>query len=56
MAFWKDSMINQLSNIINHNRSAAKISQVLYPTENKHGFLVTSLAREPNLYLVKSAI
>ena len=29
MAFWKDSMINRLSNIINRNRSAAKISQVL---------------------------
>ena len=29
MAFWKDSMINWLSNIINRNHSAAKISQVL---------------------------
>ena len=29
MAFWKESMINQLSNLINRNRSAAKISQVL---------------------------
>ena len=29
MAFWKDSMINRLSNLINRNRSAAKISQVL---------------------------
>ena len=29
MPFWKDSMINQLSNIINRNRLAAKISQVL---------------------------
>ena len=29
MAFWKDLMINWLSNLINHNRSAAKISQVL---------------------------
>ena len=27
--FWKDSMINRLSNLINRNRSAAKISQVL---------------------------
>ena len=29
MAFWKDSMINRLSNLINRNRSAAKILQVL---------------------------
>ena len=29
MAFWKESMINQLSNLINRNRLAAKISQVL---------------------------
>ena len=29
MAFWKESMINRLSNLINRNRSAAKISQVL---------------------------
>ena len=29
MASWKESMINRLSNIINRNRSAAKISQVL---------------------------
>ena len=29
IAFWKDSMINRLSNLINRNRSAAKISQVL---------------------------
>ena len=26
MAFWKDSMINRLSNLINRNRSAVKIS------------------------------
>ena len=26
---FKESMINRLSNLINHNRSAAKISQVL---------------------------
>ena len=29
MAPWKESMINRLSNLINRNRSAAKISQVL---------------------------
>ena len=29
MVFWKESMINRLSNLINRNRSAAKISQVL---------------------------
>ena len=29
MAFWKESMINRFSNLINRNRSAAKISQVL---------------------------
>ena len=29
MAFLKESMINRLSNLINRNRSAAKISQVL---------------------------
>ena len=29
MAFWKDTMINRLSNLINRNCSAAKISQVL---------------------------
>ena len=27
MAFWKDSMINRLSNLTNRNHSAAKISQ-----------------------------
>jgi len=32
MAFWKESMINRLSNHINRNRSAAKISQVLCST------------------------
>ena len=29
MAFWKESMINRLSKLINRNRWAAKISQVL---------------------------
>ena len=36
MAFWKDSMINRLSNIINRNRSAAKISQVLCSSARAH--------------------
>ena len=29
LAFWKESMINRLSKLINRNRSAAKMSQVL---------------------------
>ena len=29
MTFWKESIINRLSNLIYRNRSAAKISQVL---------------------------
>ena len=33
MAFWKESMINRLSNLINRNRSADKISQVLCSSE-----------------------
>ena len=33
MAFWKESMINRLSNLINRNRSAAKILQVLCSTD-----------------------
>ena len=32
MSSWKESMINRLSNLINRNRSAAKISQVLCST------------------------
>ena len=28
-AFWKESMIKRLSNLIDHNRSEAKISQAL---------------------------
>ena len=32
VAFWKESMINRLSNLINRNRSAAKILQVLCST------------------------
>ena len=34
MAFWKESMINRLSKLINRNRSAAKISQVLCSSGN----------------------
>ena len=34
MAFWKESMINWLSNLINRNRLAAKISQVLCSSGN----------------------
>ena len=33
-ASWKESMINRLSNLINRNRSAAKISQVLCSTDH----------------------
>ena len=33
MSSWKESMINRLSNLINRNRSAAKISQVLCSSE-----------------------
>ena len=33
-ASWKESMINRLSNLINRNRSAAKISQVLCSSKN----------------------
>ena len=34
--YWKGSMINRLSNLINRNRSAAKISQVLCSTDDTH--------------------
>ena len=34
MAFWKESMINRLSNLINRNRSEAKILQVLCSNED----------------------
>ena len=33
-AFLKESMINRISNLINHNRSAANISQVLWSTKS----------------------
>ena len=36
MAFWKESMINQLSKLINRNRSAAKISQVLCSNDDAY--------------------
>ena len=36
MAFWKESMINRLPNLINRNRSAAKISQVLCSNMNTY--------------------
>ena len=49
MAFWKESMINRLSNLINRNRSAAKISQVLcsnkYTTDTNTN-LSSSLAQK----------
>ena len=34
--FAKQSMINRLSNSINRNRSAAKISKVMSSTQNPH--------------------
>ena len=34
MAPWKESMINRLSNLINRNRSAAEISQILCSNPN----------------------
>ena len=37
MASWKESMINRLSNLINCNRSAAKISQVLCSSVHPFG-------------------
>ena len=36
MSSWKESMINRLSNLINRNRSAAKISQVLCSSDSAH--------------------
>ena len=36
MSSWKESMINRLSNLINRNRSAAKISQVLCSIKYLH--------------------
>ena len=42
MAFWKDSMINWLSNLISRNISAAKISQVL--CSNIHNLSSSSMS------------
>ena len=39
MASWKESMINRLSNLINCNHSAAKISQVLCSDSYVPGFV-----------------
>ena len=36
-AFWKESLINRLSKLINRNRSAAKMSQVLCSSGNRNG-------------------
>ena len=46
MAFWKESMINRLSNLINRNRSAAKISQVLCSRTNPKVYFQQHMARE----------
>ena len=48
MAFWKESMINRLSNLINRNRSAAKISQVLCSIANTN--IKTNTKTITNLY------
>ena len=45
MAFWKESMINRLSNLINRNRSAAKISQVLCSTKEPNAVLAHIVGR-----------
>ena len=50
MAFWKESMINRLSNLINRNRSAAKISQVL--CSNRDGFPKARKIKEFNTNLI----
>ena len=45
MAFWKESMINRVSNLINRNRSAAKISQVLCSSKyTKHVMIYPNIA------------
>ena len=44
MAFWKESMINRLSNLINRNRSAAKISQVLCSNCHAHAHVLAMRA------------
>ena len=50
MAFWKESMINRLSNLINRNRSAAKISQVLCSSHNVHICGLTMIQEILTLY------
>ena len=45
MASWKESMINRLSNLINRNRSAAKISQVLCSNIHTKNTLFVKLVR-----------
>jgi len=45
MAFWKESMINRLSNLINCNRSAAKILQVL--CSNMHALIQVQEQMQP---------
>jgi len=51
MAFWKESMINRLSNLINRNRLAAKISQGLcssnYPVHALVSTIVEFTYRRP---------
>ena len=47
MAFWKESMINRLSNLINRNRSAAKISQVLCSSVEPSSLQSVKVARSP---------
>ena len=48
MAFWKDSMINRLSNIINRNRSVAKLSQVLCSSPNTSGPVIKLIVVNTN--------
>ena len=52
MAFWKESMINRLSNLINRNRSAAKISQVLCSNYNPHNATGKGKAKEKEKTMV----
>ena len=54
MASWKESMINRLLNLINRNRSAAKISQVLCsngnsPADNSASTLKLAVHQELSL-------
>ena len=50
-ASWKESMINRLSNLINRNRSAAKISQVLCSNANTRLVVLELLALPLDLLL-----